>query len=133
MDRFKSETLEASDGAEEAADTGHSLVDDVREELRRFAERRKEALAARVDEVAAECVRGAQNLERVQPATAAVLRRIGVRLGGLAESLEEYSPSDVARYIGRGLGDNPLLFAGGIVAGIIVGSSVFGARRRLHS
>lgn len=133
MDRFDADALDASNGAQRPVDEGRSLGEDVREQLRRFADRRKDAVAAGLDELAAECVRGAQNLERAQPATAAVLRGIGARLGAFAESLEERPLPDLARRLGRGIGDNPLLFVGGLVGGAILGSALFGAQRRTRS
>lgn len=133
MDRFDSDALDASNGAQRPVEDSRSLGEDVREQLRRFADRRKDAVAAGLDELAAECVRGAQNLERAQPATAAVLRGIGARLGAFAESLEERPLNELARRLGRGIGDNPLLFVGGLVGGAILGSAVFGAQRRTRS
>ncbi len=133
MDRFNAEAPDANNGAQRPAEDSRSLGEDVREQLRRFADRRKDAVAAGLDEFAAECVRGAQNLERAQPATAAVLRGVGARLGAFAESLEERPLNDLARRLGRGISDNPLLFIGGLVGGAIIGSALFGAQRRTRS
>lgn len=130
MDRFENEPLDTSDGAgaRQTGESDRSIGNEVRDHLQRFAERRKDDLAARLDEFAAECVRGAQNLERAQPATAAVLRTIGARLGGFAETLEERSAPECARTITRGIGDHPALFVGGLIGGLFIGSYLFGAR-----
>jgi hypothetical protein len=83
---------------------------------------RKADVATRVDEVAAQLAQASRNLAGHQPGLAALLRLGGARLGRFAENIEERSPNEQLRRVGRIAGDNPALFIGGIVSGIVAGA-----------